>query len=68
MFSELLPLRTLFSFELDTRRSAQLVPKFQSPESLKLLVAGGAAGRFTAIVPGWPFRNAPSRLVFRKIV
>jgi len=44
------------------------VPKFQSPESLKLLVAGGAAGRFTAIVPGWPFRNAPSRLVFRKIV
>jgi len=49
-------------------RSAQLVPKFQSPESLKLLVAGGAAGRFTAIVPGWPFRNAPSRLVFRKIV
>jgi hypothetical protein len=48
-------------------RSAQLVAKFQSPESLKLLVAGGAAGRFTAIVPGWPFRNAPSRLVFRKI-
>lgn len=49
-------------------RSAKLVPKFQSPESLKLLVAGGAAGRFTAIVPGWPFRNAPSRLVFRKIL
>jgi len=44
-----------------------LVPKFQTPESLKLLVAGGPAGRFTAIVPGWPFRNAPSRLVFRKI-
>jgi hypothetical protein len=43
------------------------VPKFQTPESLKLLVAGGAAGRFTAIVPGWPFRNAPSRLVLRKI-
>jgi hypothetical protein len=49
-------------------QSAALVPKFQSPGSLKLLVAGGAAGRFTAIVPGWPFRNAPSRLVFRKIV
>jgi hypothetical protein len=48
-------------------RSEALVPKFQTPESLKLLVAGGAAGRFTAIVPGWPFRNAPSRMVFRKI-
>ena len=52
----------------DGARSEALVPKFQSPECLKLLVAGGAAGRFTAIVPGWPFRNAPSRLVFRKIV
>jgi hypothetical protein len=48
-------------------QSETLVPKFQGPESLKLLVAGGLAGRFTAIVPGWPFRNAPSRLVFRKI-
>jgi hypothetical protein len=48
-------------------RGETLVPKFQAPESLKLLVAGGPAGRFTAIVPGWPFRNAPSRLVFRKI-
>ncbi len=47
--------------------SEALVPKFQTPESLKLLVAGGPAGRFTAIVPGWPFRNAPSHLVFRKI-
>jgi hypothetical protein len=48
-------------------RSNALVPKFQALESLKLLVAGGPAGRFTAIVPGWPFRNAPSRMVFRKI-
>ena len=47
--------------------SEALVPKFQAPERLKLLVAGGPAGRFTAILPGWPFRNAPSRLVFRKI-
>ncbi len=51
----------------DGARSDMLVPKFQAPESLKLLVAGGAAGRFTAIVPGWPFRNAPSRMVFRRI-
>jgi hypothetical protein len=51
----------------DGARSRALVPKFQSAGSLKLLVAGGAAGRFTAIVPGWPFRNAPSRMVFRPI-
>jgi hypothetical protein len=51
----------------DGAQSATLVAKFQTPDCLKLLVAGGAAGRFTAIVPGWPFRNAPSRLVFRKI-
>jgi hypothetical protein len=51
----------------DGARSETLLPKFQTPGCLKLLVAGGAAGRFTAIVPGWPFRDAPSRLVFRKI-
>jgi hypothetical protein len=56
----------LAAFPEGTRGEA-LVPKFQAPESLKLLVAGGPAGRFTAIVPGWPFRNAPSRMVFRKI-
>jgi hypothetical protein len=48
-------------------RSDALVPKFQAPQCLKRLVAGGPAGRFTAIVPGWPFRSAPSRLVFRRI-
>jgi hypothetical protein len=44
-----------------------LVAKFKAPESLKLLVAGGPAGRFTAIIPGWPFAEAPSRLVLKKI-
>lgn len=44
-----------------------LAPKFQAPESLKLLMPGGPAGRFTAIVPGSPLRNTPSRLVFRKV-
>ncbi len=47
--------------------SDALVPKFQAPESLRLLVPGGPAGRFAAIVPGSPLRNTPSRLVFRKI-
>lgn len=51
----------------DGTRSEILLSKFQTPESLELLIVGGTAGRFTAIVPGSPFRDAPSRLVFRKI-
>jgi len=42
------------------------VPKFRSPENLKIAVAGGTAGRFSAIVPGWTFARS-SRLVFRKL-
>ena len=42
-------------------------PKFRAPDNLKVLVAGGTAGRFTALIPGWPFPNAPSGLVLRKI-
>ena len=43
------------------------VPKFRAPEHLRIIVAGGTAGRFTAIVPGWPFPNAPSGMVLKKI-
>jgi len=32
-----------------------------------IVVAGGTAGRFSAWVPGWPFRGAPSRLVLRRV-
>ena len=42
-------------------------PKFRAPENLKVLVAGGTAGRFTALIPGWPFPNAPSSLVVKLI-
>jgi hypothetical protein len=51
----------------DPERSEVLVPKFREPGNLKLLVAGGPAGRFTALVPGWPFAEAPNRLVIKKI-
>jgi hypothetical protein len=43
------------------------VPKFREPSALHVVVAGGTAGRFSAWVPGWPFRGAPSRLVMRAI-
>jgi hypothetical protein len=42
-------------------------PKFREPGNVKIIVAGGTAGRFSAWVPGWPFRDAPSRLVIKKI-
>ena len=42
-------------------------PKFRAPENLKIIVAGGTAGRFTALIPGWPFPNAPSGLVVKLI-
>lgn len=43
------------------------VPKFRQPDNIKIIVAGWTAGRFSAWIPGWPFRDAPSSLVFRKI-
>jgi hypothetical protein len=43
------------------------VPKLRAPDALHIVVAGGTAGRFSAWVPGWPFRGAPSRLVIRRI-
>jgi hypothetical protein len=61
-----LPERLLASFP-DPANDTTLVPKFRAPENLKLIVAGGTAGRFTALVPGWPFPNAPTQLVIRKI-
>jgi hypothetical protein len=43
------------------------VPKFRDPDCLKLVVAGGTAGRFSAWVPGWPFPASPSSLVLKAI-
>jgi hypothetical protein len=42
-------------------------PKFREPANIKIVVAGGTAGRFSAWIPGWPFPGAPSSLVLRPI-
>jgi hypothetical protein len=42
-------------------------PKFREPSVLRILVAGGTAGRFSAWIPGWPFRGSPSTLVLKRI-
>jgi hypothetical protein len=43
-----------------------LIPKFREPENLKIVVAGGTAGRFSAVIPGWTFPKM-SRMVIKKI-
>jgi hypothetical protein len=60
-----LPEHVLAKFK-EPEREATLIPKFRSPDNIKILVAGGIAGRFSAIVPGWTFAKSSS-LVFRPI-
>jgi hypothetical protein len=60
-----LPEHVLTKFR-DPSRETAMIPKFRSPENIKLVVAGGTAGRFSAIVPGWTFSKG-SNLVFRRI-
>jgi hypothetical protein len=43
------------------------IPKFPSPEEILLVVAGGTAGRFSAVVPGWMGGEMGSRPVTRTI-
>ena len=50
----------------DPARDATLIPKFRAPDNIKLLVAGGTAGRFSAVVAGWTFSKGSS-LVIRRI-
>ena len=46
---------------------ARTRPKFREAQNLKIVVTGGTAGPFTALVPGWPFPDSPARLVLKKI-
>src|SRR2546430_4224542 len=49
------------------RARDELIPKFPSPEEIVIVVAGGTAGRFSAVVPGWMGGELGSRPVTRKI-
>lgn len=44
-----------------------MIPKFPSTEELHVLVAGGTAGRFSVVVPGWLGTRNGSRPVTRAI-
>jgi len=50
----------------DPAHDSTPIPKFRSPDNIKIVVAGGTAGRFSAIVPGWTFAKS-SALVFRQV-
>jgi hypothetical protein len=43
------------------------IAKFPSPEEIAIVVAGGTAGRFSAVVPGWMGGEMGSRPVTRRI-
>ncbi len=44
-----------------------LIPKFPSVEEIVIVVAGGTAGRFSAVIPGWMGGEMGSRPVTRVI-
>ena len=45
----------------------RLLPKFAGPEDIILVVAGGSAGKFSAVVGGWASGGKSSASVTRKI-
>ena len=50
----------------DPEHDETLIPKFRKPEHIQIVVAGGSAGRFSAVVAGWSFSKG-SNLVMREI-
>jgi hypothetical protein len=60
-----LPAHVLAKFDVPATEET-LIAKFREPANLKFVVAGGTAGRFSAVVAGWTFPKM-SRMVHRKI-
>ena len=52
---------------LEGRAPDERVPKFPSADEILIVVAGGTAGRFSAVVPGWMGGDLGSRPVTRRI-
>ncbi len=53
--------------EMRVRAGSQMVAKLREPGHIRLVVAGGTAGRFSAWIPGWPFPGSPSTMVIKPI-
>ena len=52
---------------LEGRAPEERIPKFPSPEEIVIVVAGGTAGRFSAVVPGWMGGEMGSQPVTRRV-
>ena len=52
---------------LEGRAPDERIPKFPSADEILIVVAGGTAGRFSAVVPGWMGGELGSRPVTRRI-
>jgi len=56
-----------FQGGLGERPPEELVPKYPSIDEILIVVAGGTAGRFSAVIPGWLGGEVGSRPVTRPI-
>ena len=63
--SSRLPAKVLAKFA-DPATHGTLIAKVREPANFKFMVAGGTAGRFTAVIAGWTFPKM-SRMVTRPI-
>ena len=52
---------------LTQEQLAQKIPKFRRPENINIIVAGGDAGKFSAVFAGWVSGPMGSSSVSRRI-
>ena len=62
-----LPLRALRLKDPTPEQLEQRIPKFRKPENINIIVAGGEAGKFSAVFAGWVSGAVGSQSVSRKI-
>jgi len=62
-----LPLKALGIKNPTAEQLDQKIPKFRSAENINIIVAGGEAGKFSAIFAGWVSGPMGSSSVSRKI-
>ncbi len=61
------PLKALGLTNPTPEQLAQKLPKFRKPENINIIVAGGEAGKFSAVFAGWVSGPMGSSSVSRRI-
>ena len=62
-----MPLKALGLTDPTPEQLAQKIPKFRKPENINIIVAGGEAGKFSAVFAGWVSGPMGSSSVSRRI-